>query len=83
MGSVRSMEPRDGLTLFAMANVLWKLSGLLSSNVQVDGSPAVVVHEMCAGPPEVMLLGVSTDRALTNGRRMARVLSLKNIVASR
>lgn len=80
MPNVRSREPVDGSTLFAMANVLWKLSGLLSSNDQVDGSPAEVVHVMCKEPPEEALVGALIDRALTNGRRMARVLRRKHHV---
>lgn len=83
MGRTRSMEPADGLTLFAMANELWNTSAFTSSSEKVGGSPAAVVQVMCAGPPEVRLVGVSIVSAVTKGMRKARVLSLKNIVASR
>lgn len=73
-GSVRSIVCRVGLTLFAMANELWKMSTLTSSNENVDGSPDAVVQEMVAGPPLVRLVGVLIVNALTKGRRTMRAL---------
>jgi hypothetical protein len=44
MGKEMSIEPDSGMTLFAMANALWKTS-FLSSREKVAGSPGAVVHE--------------------------------------
>ena len=68
------MDPSEGLTLFAIPNVWWKLSGLTSSNDQVDGSPAEVVHSMTAGPALVQLVGVVMVNALARGARATSAL---------
>lgn len=57
-----------------MANALWKTSVLTSSNEKVSGSPAEVVQVRVTGPLEWTLVGVSTVRALTRGRRATRAL---------
>lgn len=74
MGRVIEIEPRLGFTLLAIANELWKMSVLTSSNDHVDGSPAEVVQVIVAGPSLVRLVGVSIVKAAAKGRRAARVL---------
>ena len=58
--------------MLAIANELWKLSTLTSSNDHVEGSPEVVVQVRTAGSLLVQLVGVSIVRALIRGRRAAR-----------
>jgi len=73
-------SPFTGLTLLAIANVLWN-NMLTNSTEKVSGSPAAVVQVIVAEPPEVRPLGVFTVRAHAKGTATARTAqSFENMV---
>jgi len=79
MGKSKVRLPLLGLTLLAMAKELWNTS-LLSSREKTPGSPAEVVHEIVAGPPEDRFFGVLMVRAETKGTTSVKAASTENIL---
>jgi hypothetical protein len=77
-GSCSVIWPCVGCTLFAMAKALLK-EVLMSSRLNVLGSPGADVHVMVIVPPEVGFLGILRVSPATRGATNARRAILLNI----
>jgi hypothetical protein len=71
--------PVEVVTVFAMANVLWKIV-LVNSKVKEVGSVVLADHVIVIVPPVVAPVGVLMVKAETRGRARATAMSLANIL---
>ena len=77
IGRVAVVVPEEVATLFAIANVSWKLLTLTSSKEMFEGSVGSGVQVIVIGAPEVALDTDKFDKAEARGRRK-RMLNRKS-----